>query len=107
MRYLKEKLIADLENPEKIFVLKAAWAPVPAADIEALGQAIRSYGPGELLCVSAADQDHAAGEIMPAAPGVFIGYLDFSGTLDLAARQPEWLALCRTMRGMSVVCNHN
>jgi len=72
-------------------------------DRRSLGQAIRSYGPGELLCVCAASQDHETGEIIQAVPGVFIGYLDFSGALDQPARRPEWLALCRAMLGRSAI----
>nr|WP_294526598.1 hypothetical protein [uncultured Rhodopila sp.] len=101
MRFLRDKLIADLDNPGKIFVLKSAWRPVTAAEIEALGRAIRRYGSGELLCVCNADAAHPEGDIVAAVPGIFIGYLDFSGHPDAPSRKPGWLALCRKMLGIS------
>jgi tetratricopeptide (TPR) repeat protein len=97
MRYLKEKLIADLENPEKIFVLKVGHRQLTAAETEALGQALRSYGPGALLCVCPADATHPEDSIISAAPGVFVGYMDFSGRLDVFQRHDRWLVLCRRM----------
>jgi tetratricopeptide (TPR) repeat protein len=100
MRYLKDKLIADLEEAAKIFVLKVQ-THVTAAETEALSRALRSYGPGRLLCVCPADPAHSAGGIEPAAPGVFVGYLDFSGLLDVAPRRAEWEALCRKMLNLS------
>jgi tetratricopeptide (TPR) repeat protein len=101
MGYLKGKLIADLESPAKILVFKSGWVPVTEAEIEALSRAIRSYGEGELLCVCAADPAHPEGTIVPAALGVFVGYIDFSGRPRVGERQPTWEALCRTMLGMS------
>ncbi len=97
MRYLRDKLIGDLRDPEKIFVLKVAWEPLTAGEIEALSRAIRSYGPASLLCVCAADDDHQEGSIHAAAPGVFVGYLDVSGRLAVADRHGAWEALCRAM----------
>nr|WP_294501261.1 hypothetical protein [uncultured Rhodopila sp.] len=101
MRFLREKLIADLENPEKIFVLKSAWRSIGPAEIEALGLAIQSYGPGELLCVCNADPAHPEGEIVSAGSGVFIGYTDFSNHPDPLGRRTGWMALCRKMLAVS------
>jgi hypothetical protein len=103
MLYLKVKLVADLENPSKIFVLKVADRQVTADETEALSRAIRSYGPGELLCVCPADQTHPEGEIVPVAPGVFVGYIDFSGRLDPVQRHEWWERLCAKMLRMSAL----
>jgi tetratricopeptide (TPR) repeat protein len=103
MRYLREKLIADLEMPEKTFVLKVGWEHVTAAETEALSQAIRSYGAGELLCVCAATSAHPEGTIVPAAPAVFVGYIDFSGRSDVVQRRSAWEMLCRAMSGMAAM----
>ncbi len=101
MSYLRDKLIADLEHPAKIFVLKVAGRQVTDKETEALSQAIRSYGQGELLCVCPADGSHPAGRILPAAAGVFIGYIDFSGRLDVVQRHSAWESMCEAMLKLS------
>jgi len=101
MRFLRDKLIADLENSEKIFVLKLASESLTAVRTQALSRALQTYGAPELLCVCAADEEHPEGEIAPAAPGVFIGYIDFASGLDVAARHAAWIGLCRTMLSRS------
>jgi tetratricopeptide (TPR) repeat protein len=103
MRYLRDKLIADLENPEKIFVLKSAWKPLTDAETKALSEAIRSYGTGELLCVCAADAEHPEGRVEAVAPSVFVGYIDFASWRDMAQRRPVWEMLCQAMASMSTV----
>ncbi len=70
--FLREKLIEDLENAEKIFVFKLSEA-VSAAEIEALFATLRTYGPASLLCVSLADEDHAGGSVEMLRPGLFMG----------------------------------
>jgi tetratricopeptide (TPR) repeat protein len=99
--YLKDKLIADLQTPEKIFVLKVGYRHLTLAEIEALSHAIRSYGMGELLCVCPADSTHPEGHVVPAAPGVFVGYIDFSGKLSEQQRHAVWEVLCWSMMGLS------
>jgi tetratricopeptide (TPR) repeat protein len=95
MAYLKEKLIADLENPTKIFVLKAVDRHLTETELEDLGQGIRSYGPGQLLCVFASDSEHPPGHLETCTPGVQVGYLDFASGNEYQSRTPAWLALCR------------
>jgi tetratricopeptide (TPR) repeat protein len=102
MCYLRDKLRADLENPEKIFVLKSAWEPVTAAETKALSEAIRSYGAGELLCVCGADAEHPEGRIEAVAPSVIVGYVDFARRRELAQRLPVWETLCQAMVSMSM-----
>nr|WP_294551716.1 hypothetical protein [uncultured Rhodopila sp.] len=51
MRFLREKLIADLESCERIFVLKVALERLTATETEALSRALRTYGATELLIV--------------------------------------------------------
>ncbi|MGD0109232.1 MAG: hypothetical protein ABSC06_35125 [Rhodopila sp.] len=101
MRYLKDKLIADLERPAKIFVLKVADRHLTVEETAALSRAILSYEPNNLLCVCPADPIRPQHKIVAAAPGVFIGYMDFSGRLHVEERHVEWAALCGTMLGMT------
>ena len=70
-------------------------------EIAEFSRTIRSYGPGELLCVCPADSTHPAGYVVPAAPGVFVGYIDFSGRLNETERRIEWALLCWSILGMS------
>jgi tetratricopeptide (TPR) repeat protein len=106
MRFMREKLIADLESSEKIFVLKVAAEALTAAETKALSRAMQTYGASELLCVCAADVEHPEGKIARAAPGVLKGYIDFASGLDIAARHAAWIGLCRTMIAMSLTSRH-
>lgn len=103
MRYLKDKLIDDLENPAKTFVLKLADRYLSETEPEALSRALQTYGPNELLCVCPADSTHPDGEIEPVAPGIFVGYIDFSGRLDVEQRHAEWEKLCGKMLRVSAL----
>ena len=98
LRYLKDKLVADLENPTKIFVLKVADQHLTQAQLEELGRGIRFHGPGDLLCVFASDAEHKPGDIEVRAPGVRVGYLDFASGEEYGARISAWLTLCRKVR---------
>jgi hypothetical protein len=97
MRYLKDKLIADLEEGSKIFVLKIAERQLTQDEANGLSEGIRSFGPGTILCVCPSDHEHAAGSVAVAAPGVLVGYIDFFGIADQQDRMPAWLALCQTV----------
>lgn len=97
MGYLRRKLVTDLGDGTKIFVLKSGWEAMPATEIEALSQAIRTYGSAQLLCVCPADAANPEGKIAPAAPGVFIGHIDFSVGTMASQRHAAWEDLCRRM----------
>lgn len=98
--FLKEKLIADLQAAEKIFVLKVGHRHLTLAETDALSRAIRSYGMAQLLCVCPADTQHPAGHIVSTAPNIFVGYIDFSGRLTDVKRYLVWELLCWTMLGL-------
>jgi len=94
MRYLKDRLIADLEEGTKTFVLKLSERQLTQDEAVAIGEGIRAYGPGRFLCVCPADREHPEGTIEVRAPGVSVGYIDFSVPNGQDARKPAWLALC-------------
>ncbi len=102
MRYLKDKLIADLEEGTKTFVLKLSERQLTQDEAVAIGQGIRSYGPGQFLCVCPADREHPEGTIDVRAPGVSVGYIDFSVPNGQDARKSAWLALCSKVAGTAV-----
>jgi hypothetical protein len=97
MKYLRDKLITDLENPTKVFVLKIADRPLTHEDAQAIRQGLRSYGPGEILCVCSADAQYPQGVIEARAPGLWVGFIDFLGLIELDARMPAWLAICQAV----------
>jgi hypothetical protein len=97
MSFLKDKLIADLESAAKIFVLTAGGDGVTAAETAALSRSIGAFGPNRLLIVCPVDDAHAEGEIVPAAPGILLGYIDFAGNAGVDARRSVWESLCRAV----------
>lgn len=96
LSFLRDKLIADLENAEKTFVY-ASFVQQPDAEIDRLFGAMRNYGDIRLLCVQPADANHPDGSVGISREGLLVGYIqrfaDFPG-----GEQPpvgSWLALCR------------
>ncbi len=104
--FLKDKLIRDLEEPEKILVYATADF---ASDEEMtrLFTALRAYGPNSLLFVRPEDPDRPAGTVEALGDGLYAGY--FTGMTDfVAGGQPPldvWRELClktyRHARGAS------
>jgi tetratricopeptide (TPR) repeat protein len=79
LAFLRDKLIEDLENAEKIFVFKLPDA-VSREEIEDLFAMLRTYGPATLLCVSLADEDHPGGSVEMLRPGLFMGRVGMWGS---------------------------
>lgn len=61
-RFLVNKLIADLENPEKIFVFRQN-EPLSAIDLVDLRAAVSRFGPATLLWVTEASPGHPPGSV--------------------------------------------
>jgi tetratricopeptide (TPR) repeat protein len=100
LAFLKDKLVSDLEDPQKIYVYSTEERAADA-DTEKLFAALRAYGPNTLLYVRPADDGHPAGTVEKRKDGLFIGY--FTGMADfVAGNQPpfeQWRELCeRTYR---------
>jgi len=75
-RFLVGKLIQDLGDGHKIFVLKNFHRPLSRAEALAAFLAIRRRGEGRLLWVTPAPADIPAGSIDVVAPGFWHGYID-------------------------------
>lgn len=98
--FLKRKLVADLEEPQKICVYSSDDRTTDA-DAERLFAALRAFGPNWLLYVRPADSTHPVGTVETRREGLYIGYYprltDF-----MAGEQPPfeiWRELCeRTYR---------
>ena len=93
--FLRDKLIADLEEPQKICVYATNdWASDDHA--ARLFAALRAYGPNSLLFVRPARDDRPPGTVEVLEDGLYAGY--FPGLNDfLADNQPPlelWRLLC-------------
>jgi hypothetical protein len=100
LSFLKDKLVRDLEDAQKILVYATDDY---AADehVSRLFRAVRAYGPNTLLYVRPDRADRSAGMVERLEDGLFAGY--FTGCTDfVAGNQPpldQWLQLClRTYR---------
>jgi len=100
LAFLKRKLIADLEEPQKICVYSSDDRTTDD-DAARLFAALRAYGPNSLLYVRPSDADHPVGTVETLQEGLYIGY--FTRLTDfMAEEQPPfelWRQLCeRTYR---------
>jgi tetratricopeptide (TPR) repeat protein len=98
--FLKNKLVSDLEEPQKIWVYTNDER-VADDDVLRLFAALRSYGPNSLLYVRPATADHSAGTVERLQDGLYAGY--YTGLANfLGGEQPPfdlWRQLCeRTYR---------
>jgi len=99
LRWLRDKLVGDLEEAEKIFVYKPE-AGTPPAHIMRIRRAIRAYGSARLLCLALADASSPPGSVRDAGGGLSYGYLSvhnpvMKGRWDIPFE--EWLSICRAM----------
>ncbi|HTW51715.1 MAG TPA: tetratricopeptide repeat protein [Stellaceae bacterium] len=94
--FLKDKLVRDLEDPQKICVY-ATDDFGSNAEMMRLFAALRAYGPNSLLYVRPERADRPAGTVERLKDGLYAGY--FSGLADfVGGHQPPfelWQRLCR------------
>lgn len=100
LAFLKDKLVSDLEDPQKIYIYSSDER-VADADAKRLFRALRAYGPNSLLYVRPARKTRPAGMVEALDDGLYAGY--FPGLTDfLTGGQPPfelWRSLCeRTYR---------
>jgi hypothetical protein len=99
LRFLKEKLIEDLTEGEKIFVHKSVLAPLGLDEMRAVAAAIRRYGRGTLVCVQIPPVPEKDNCVERIEDGLFAGYLSKLTRNPLATRDyvDDWLRLCRAV----------
>ena len=91
LRFLRDKLLADLAEAHKILVY-GCTEPLNDDEIQPLWHAIRAYGNNRLLLVRAADAGNPAGSVRLLADGFVAGYVD---KLDVGAPSFDvWLTIC-------------
>jgi len=96
---LRRKLLEDLANGEKIFVIKRN-DPAREEEIVALYAALNLYGRNTLLWVVPADERHKPGAVERVLPGLLKGRIDrfapYENAHDLSFE--PWLRLCLQAR---------
>lgn len=94
-RYLKEKLIMDLEAAEKIFVYQHQG--LTDDDIFELRRAMQPYGGPTLLCIRKTSNERRSGEVTKISDGLLVAHRDYGGhegsSWDINI--DEWLEICR------------
>ncbi len=76
LRFLRGKLIEDLQAAEKVFVFKVAHE-VGEEKLRRLFRALRRYGEVKLLCVLQTRPGHPAGTVHWLEPGLLVGYVNY------------------------------
>ena len=74
LEFLRDKLVADLEASEKIFVY-ANYERLSDDEISRLHAAVKRYGARHLLCIRPAEIGHPDGTVEPRGDGLFVAYL--------------------------------
>jgi hypothetical protein len=96
LRYLAGKMIEDLEDAEKIFVLKRD-NPLTEAEVAPLVHLLRTYGHNTLLWAAIADAGHPPGTVERLAEGLVRGRVDrFADPNRVPATTPveSWTIVC-------------
>jgi hypothetical protein len=97
LRYLKDKLLRDLAEGEKIFVYKPRHGIISEAEIHPIHRQVRAYNPAPLLCLRLADERHPDEQLEVRDDRLMIGYIS---QVSPSAYHPEirydsWLSICR------------
>lgn len=76
LKFLKNKLIADLRAGEKWFVYKDMRRTLSQEELSHLADAMKQYGDSKLVYVARADADHPHSTVIDAAPNLLIAFID-------------------------------
>jgi hypothetical protein len=107
LRFLRDKLIRDLTDANKIFVFLGYTDP-NAGMARELHAAIRSYGAGQLLFVRANIDGVSAGHVEKVEEGLMFGYLDRYGHVGSDGWNIAydcWLTVCRKAHDLAFACS--
>ena len=97
----RRMFLEDLEDAEKIFVLKRNDS-LELAEVLPVWSCLRGYGDNTLLYVVAADAGHLPGTVERRAPGLLCGYIDRFAPYDDAHNLFDecWLSICRNAHAL-------
>jgi Flp pilus assembly protein TadD len=99
--FLRDKLLADLRAGQKLFLFRPAQGTLDAPTMRRLHHAVRSFGPGTLICVNN-DPDPDRITVTRAETGLIVATMpENPAKLNLGAveakRYAPWLRLCRAV----------
>lgn len=97
LKFLRSKLIEDMEDGEKIFIRKANYS-ITIEEILPIWIALQKYGANRLLWLVQGDKDHIAGQVEWLAPGLIKGYVERFAPYDnvaFGASTESWITVCR------------
>lgn len=99
--FLKDKLISDLSESDKIFIHQRPER-LSDEEISSLFRAIRRYGRrGALLCVRPQEEGRPGGTVEMVEEGLFVGYLDrFPKHSNDPPSFGSWLTICTRVNGL-------
>ena len=105
LRFLKDKLIEDLTEGEKIFVYKSTYTAPTIAEMRLLKAAIGRYGNATLLCVQRPPSPGLDQSLEVVEDGLLAGYLSKLTPNPQAVRDyaADWFALCRETARIAAV----
>jgi len=83
--FLRDKLLADLDGQEKIFVYVSHR--LTDSDLAAIVERLSAYGPNLLLCVRASDAAHPPGSVHVASDRLIVAYTQ---PAELERRSTGW-----------------
>ena len=97
LQLMQRMFLEDLEDAEKIFVLKRNEA-ISLQEIEPIWSYMRGYGDNTLLYVVPSDGNRLPGSVEWKAPGLLCGYIDrFAPERDILDISDQcWLSICRS-----------
>ncbi len=98
LAFLRDKLLAELDGQEKIFVFSCFR--ITDRELAAISARLSAYGPNLLLCVRAATDAHPAGSVEVASDRLVVGY-SAQAALERRGRGwnipfDDWLRFCET-----------
>ncbi len=95
--FCRRKLLEDLEDGDKIFVVKSSVNPgLHLDEVAPVAEAVARHGPGIVFWARLADDQHPAGQLRWHGPNLVSGRIDRLCAPGAAVVfSPFWLPLCR------------
>jgi len=99
LAFLKQKLLEDFEECEKVFVYKKAERDLSSEELDRMYSLVRRHGENSLLYVRYADANHPSGTAVLERPGLILGYIDHFNVRPSGEIHPPdlqaWETICR------------
>jgi hypothetical protein len=98
LKFLARKLIEDIQEGHKIFVIHDLPHEIPHASLMELHYELRQIGPAKLLHICPENATNGRGTVRQAAPDLLVGYVAaFDAVLANPSQEicESWLEVCR------------